>query len=66
MTEPSIDEAAAAEKEAISAQAPFWRYALCASPQAAVDLVNRPPAQVAGQAVSSVRDNGQTDTFYFL
>jgi hypothetical protein len=60
---PSSPESKAAE---VSAEAPTWRYdGLFGNPQAAVDFVNTPPAQVAGQAVFSVRENGSTDCFSF-
>ena len=50
----------------VSAEAPFWRYeGLFANPQAAVNWTNTPPAQVAGQAEFSVRENGRTDLFLF-
>jgi hypothetical protein len=43
-----------------------WRYGLLASPIDARDRANAAPAQVAGEAVFSVRDNGQVDTFLFF
>jgi hypothetical protein len=50
----------------VSAEALVWRYeGLFADQQAAVDFTNLPPAQVAGQAVFSVRENGTTDLFLF-
>ena len=42
-----------------------WRYFLRPNPQNAADFANSPPAQLAGEASFSVRDNGQTDTFLF-
>lgn len=50
----------------VSAEALVWRYeGLFPNPQAAVQFTNLPPAQVAGQAVFSVRENGRTDLFLF-
>jgi hypothetical protein len=50
----------------VSAEALMWRYeGLFDNPQAAVNFTNAPPAQVAGQAVFSVRENGRTDLFLF-
>jgi hypothetical protein len=65
MTQAS-PESKAAE---VSAEAPIWRYENNGQPfpdpQAAVDFTNLPPAQVAGQAVFSVREDGRTDLFLF-
>jgi hypothetical protein len=63
MSEETIS---AEEKEQLRASVAIWRYRLSSSPQDAVDFVNRPPAQGAGQAVFSRRDDGRVDTFYFL
>jgi hypothetical protein len=50
----------------VSAEAKTWRFdGLRASPQAAVDFANLPPAQVAGEAVFSVREDGRTYLFLF-
>ena len=43
-----------------------WRYFLRANPQDAVNFANQPPAQLAGEAQFSVRDDGRTDTFLFF
>jgi hypothetical protein len=66
MSEEMISAEEAVEKEQMRAAVATWHYRLSANVQDAVQFVNRPPAQVAGQAVFSVRDSGQVDTFYFL
>jgi len=53
-------------KQAVGAAAKIWRYFLRASPANAVAFANLDPPQGAGEAVFSVRDNGQTDTFLYF
>ena len=55
-----------AKKEIMGPAGAIWRYSLQSSPQAAADFANLEPAQHAGEAVFSVRDDGQTDTFLFF
>jgi hypothetical protein len=59
-------DTSADQKGQIRAEVATWRYTLQPTAQAAIEFVNRPPAQVAGQAAFSVRDNGQVDVFFFL
>ncbi len=60
-------EAANAKKEIrVAAPGAIWRYFLLPSPQEAADFANLEPAQHAGEAVFSVRDDLQTDTFLFF
>jgi len=54
------------QKSQIRAETPQWYYSLQPDPQTAVDFVNAPPPQGAGQAVFSVREDGRTDTFIYL
>ena len=62
LAKPSLESKATE----VSAEALIWRYeGLFDDQQAAVDFTNAPPAQVAGQAVFSVRENGTTDLFLF-
>jgi len=60
----TLDEAIAIKAQA--ALPKVWNYHLFADPQAAVVYVNTPPAQGAGEAIFSVRENGLTDTFFFF
>lgn len=58
---------AAGAKASAGVAAKSWHYSgLFANPAAAVNFVNAPPAQQAGEAVFSVRENGRTDVFIFL
>jgi hypothetical protein len=69
MSETSGSSEADIEKQLGAAPAPpvkRWRYGLLASPTDARDRANTPPAQGPGEAVFSVRDNGQVDTFLFF
>jgi hypothetical protein len=43
-----------------------WLTAVVPNAAAAVALLNRPPAQVAGEAFASNRADGQVDLYYFL
>ena len=65
------EEARAFKGHAVSAQvAPqvvqTWHTVIEPTPEAAVNFLNRPPAQVAGQAFASNRADGQVDVYYFL
>ena len=63
-------EAALADKrERMAAQPAIvqtWHTAVLPTPEDAVDFLNEPPAQVAGQAFASNRADGQVDVYYFL
>lgn len=59
MTTQLVSEAAAREKSAIRVQAKNWYHTIASSPEAAVEFVNLEPAQGAGEAQFSVRDDGQ-------
>lgn len=64
--EQLVDPSPESKATEVSAEALIWRYeGLFANRQAAVNFTNAPPAQVAGQAVFSVRENGRTDLFLF-
>lgn len=54
------------EKAQIREEVATWRYRLSSSPEDAAAFLNRPPAQVAGQAMVSRRDDGRVDTWFFL
>lgn len=43
-----------------------WRYFLRPNQQDAADFANQDPPQHAGEAVFSVRDDGQVDTYLFF
>ncbi|MFI1166117.1 hypothetical protein ACH4UM_21480 [Streptomyces sp. NPDC020801] len=54
-------------KAALAAvQAATWHVLTFATTQDAVNFVNLPPAQGAGQAVFSYRPDGRVDLMYFL
>jgi hypothetical protein len=44
----------------------IWRHVIEANPDNAVDFLNRPIAQGAGEAFASNRADGQVDLYYFL
>lgn len=54
------------KKGMAAVQAKTWKYFLRSDPQDAADFANLEPAQQAGEASFSVRDDGQTDTFLFF
>jgi hypothetical protein len=67
MTMTLTDTDSEALKSAIAAAAAqTWHVLTFATTQAAVNFVNLPPAQGAGQAVFSYRPDGQVDLMYFL
>lgn len=43
-----------------------WHTVIEATPEDAVNFLNLPPAQVAGQAFASNRADGRVDVYYFL
>jgi len=53
-------------KKSVAVAAKTWRYSLQPSPEEAVVFANTDPAQGAGEAVFSVRDDGSVDTFLFF
>jgi hypothetical protein len=57
---------AQALKNALSAQDKTWHVFTFNTPQEAVDFVNLPPAQGAGEAVFDRAPDGTVDTYYFL
>lgn len=59
-------KAAKANAAAATRGPKIWNYGLFPNPQAATDFVNLTPAQGAGEACFSVRDNGEVDTFYYM
>ena len=60
-------QANAESKKSVAAVQPkIWRYFLLPDPQSAADFANLDPAQQAGEASFSVREDGQTDTFLFF
>lgn len=65
-SEETVSTSPESKADEISAQAKTWRFdGLRANPQAAVAFANAPPAQVAGEAVFSVREDGRTYLFLF-
>jgi len=61
---PSPDQKKSA---AVTVQPKTWQYfGTFASPEEAAQFANLEPAQIAGEAVFSVRESGETDTFLFL
>ncbi len=62
----AVLKGALANVAATAREPKIWRYLLLDSPQSAVGFVNATPAQGAGEACFSVRDDGQVDTFYFM
>lgn len=54
------------KKGVAAVQAKTWQYFLLADPQEAASFANLEPAQQAGEASFSVREDGQTDTFLFF
>ncbi|MBV9315106.1 MAG: hypothetical protein JO100_15565 [Pseudonocardia sp.] len=48
------------------AAAKTWHFLNFASVQAALDFVNAPPAQVAGEISATARNDGTVGMFYFL
>ena len=65
-------EEAAAHKQDVANRAlanlptKIWNHVVEPNAQAAADFLNLPPAQVAGQAFATDRDDGSLDVFYFL
>jgi hypothetical protein len=59
-------QALAAAPRALAAPVKIWRTLNFPTPAAAVNFVNAPPAQVAGEAVFSDLPNGTVQTYYFL
>lgn len=63
-------EEAVANKQSLvrTAAAPtkIWRHLVEPNPTAAVNFLNLPTAQVAGEAFASNRADGQVDLYYFL
>jgi hypothetical protein len=62
----SQSDAETKKSQAAIVQTKTWRYFLRPSPEDAAELANLDPAQGAGEASFSVRDDGQTDTFLYF
>jgi hypothetical protein len=63
------EEALADKRERVAAQPAIvqtWHTIVMQTPEDAVNFLNEPPAQVAGQAFASNRADGQVDVYYFL
>ena len=66
MSQSAASQADAETKKSQAAvQTKTWKYVLRSSPEDAANYANVEPAQGAGEAVFSVRDDGQTDTFLY-
>jgi hypothetical protein len=68
MSQSAVSQADAESKKSQAAivQTKTWRYFLRSSPEDAANFANVDPAQGAGEASFSVRDDGQTDTFLYF
>ena len=63
------EEALADKRARVAAQPAIvqtWHTIVMQTPEDAVNFLNEPPAQVAGQAFASNRADGQVDVYYFL
>ena len=66
-----ISEKDAASRKASLHPAPLdpvktWHFLNFASTTAAVNFINEPPAQVAGEISANARNDGSVGVFYFL
>ena len=70
MATPMTHEEAVAHKQEVEAglntTVKTWHVLIEPNPSAAVNFLNLPPAQEAGEAFVSNRSDGQVDTYYFL
>ena len=70
MATPTTHEEAVAHKQAaattLAAAVKTWHVLVEPNPTAAVNFLNLPPAQVAGEAFASNRADGHVDLYYFL
>jgi len=64
--EATAYKAQVASTQVAPATTPTWHTVVEPNAQAAVTFLNLPPAQVAGQAFATDRDDGSLDVFYFL
>jgi len=51
---------------ALTATVKHWHFLNFASTTAAVNFLNAPPAQVAGEVSANARNDGSVGVFYFL
>jgi hypothetical protein len=70
MATPITHDTAVAQKEEVAirltAAVKTWHVLVEANPTDAVNFLNLPPAQVAGEAFASNRADGRVDLYYFL
>jgi hypothetical protein len=70
MATPMTHEEAVAHKQEtevrLTAAVKTWHVLIEPNPTDAVNFLNLPPAQVAGEAFASNRADGRVDLYYFL
>jgi hypothetical protein len=67
VSQPISEHDAAAQKRSIHPHTgKQWHFANFATTQAAVNFLNAPPAQVAGEISATARNDGTVGLFYFL
>jgi hypothetical protein len=62
----AVAKKASLHPAAAPAAVKIWRFLNFASTTAAVNFLNAPPAQVAGEVSANARNDGTVGVFYFL